>query len=162
MARTLFFRMLLRKFSEITNNKLIFSHYDIFYYYKYFFFHSASWFFFNHRQKSQSKQEQCSLCCTSPCFLVLLYTHYGPLKCFSTYFCKLKEIGVLRPIFPDCVISCNYDLGFSTMRQYKNVNEQQSLEQCHGNINKCHMWKYWFQSVMWWSRGFNYLKFLVT
>ena len=21
------------------------------------------------------------------------------------------------------------------MRQYKNVNEQQSLEQCHGNIN---------------------------
>ena len=27
----------------------------------------------------------------------------------STYFRKLKEIGVLRPIFPDYVISCDYD-----------------------------------------------------
>ena len=41
---------------------------------------------------------------------VLLYTHYGPLQCFSTYFRKLKEIGVLRPIFPDYVISCDYVL----------------------------------------------------
>ena len=24
------------------------------------------------------------------------------LQCFSTYFRQLKEIGVLRPIFPDC------------------------------------------------------------
>ena len=39
----------------------------------------------------------------------MLYTHYGPLQCFSTYFRKLKEIGVLRPIFPDYVISCDYD-----------------------------------------------------
>ena len=39
----------------------------------------------------------------------LLCTHYGPLQCFSTYFRKLKEIGVLRPIFPDYVISCDYD-----------------------------------------------------
>ena len=31
MARTLFFRMVLRKFSEITNNKPIFSQYNIFY-----------------------------------------------------------------------------------------------------------------------------------
>ena len=23
------------------------------------------------------------MCCSSPCFLVLLYTHYGPLQCFS-------------------------------------------------------------------------------
>ena len=51
MARTLLFRMVLRKFSEITNN--------------------------------------------------------GLLQCFSLYFCKLKEIGVLRPIFPDYVISCD-------------------------------------------------------
>ena len=57
---------------------------------------------------SQSNQEQCSLCCSSPCFRVLLCTHYGPLQCFSTYFRKLKEIGVLRPIFPDYVISCDY------------------------------------------------------
>ena len=38
----------------------------------------------------------------------MLCTHYGPLQCFSTYFRKLKEIEVLRPIFPDYVISCNY------------------------------------------------------
>ena len=31
------------------------------------------------------------------------------LQCFSTYFRKLQEIGVLRPIFPDYVISCDYD-----------------------------------------------------
>ena len=38
MARTLFFRMVLRKFSEIINNKPIFSQYNIFYNYEYFFF----------------------------------------------------------------------------------------------------------------------------
>ena len=48
------------------------------------------------------------VCCSSPCFLVLLCTHYGPLQCFSTYFRKLKEIGVLRPVFPDYVISCDF------------------------------------------------------
>ena len=63
---------------------------------------------FDHRQRSQSNQEQCSMCCSSPCFRVLLCTHYGPLHCFSTYFRKLKEIGVLRPIFPDYVIFCDY------------------------------------------------------
>ena len=110
MARTLFFRMVLRKFSEITNNKPIFSQYNIFYNYEYFFFQSAFWSLFNHCQRSQSNQEQCSLCCSSPCFLVLPCTLYGPLQCFSTYFCKLKEIGVLRPIFPDYVISCDYDV----------------------------------------------------
>ena len=31
------------------------------------------------------------------------------MQCFSTYFRKLKEIGVLRPLFPDYVISCDYD-----------------------------------------------------
>ena len=46
-------------------------------------------------KKSQSNQEQC--------FHVLLCTHYEPLQCFSTYFRKFKEIGVLRPIFPDYV-----------------------------------------------------------
>ena len=38
MAITLFFRIVLRKFSEITNNKPIFSQCNIFYKYKYFFF----------------------------------------------------------------------------------------------------------------------------
>ena len=109
MARTLFFRMVFRKFSEITKNKPIFSQYNIFYNYKYFFFQSAFWSLFNHCQRSQLNQEQCSMCCSSPCFLVLLCTHYGSLQCFSTYFLKLKEIGVLRSIFADYFISCDYD-----------------------------------------------------
>ena len=105
MARTLFFRMVLKKFSETTNNQ--FSVSKIFFTI-YFFLQSAFWSLFNHCQRSQSNQKQCSLCCSSPCFLVLLCTHYGPLQCFSTYFRKLKEIGVLWPIFPDYVISCDY------------------------------------------------------
>ena len=73
------------------------------------FIQPAFWSFFNHCQRSQSNQEQCSLCCNSPCFRVLLCTHYEPLQCFSTSFRKLKEIGVLRPLLPDYVISCGYD-----------------------------------------------------
>ena len=101
--------MALRKLSEITNNKPIFSQCNIFYIYEYFFFQSAFWSLFNHHQRSQSNQKQCSLCCCSPCFCVLLCTHCGPLQCFSKYFRKLKEIGVLRPIFPDYVFSCDYE-----------------------------------------------------
>ena len=108
MARTLFFHMVLRKLSEITNNKPIFSQYNIFYNYEYFFFQSVFWSLFSQRQRSQSNKEQGSLSCSSPCFRVLLCTHYGPLQCFSTYFRKLKEIRVLRPIFPDYDISCDY------------------------------------------------------
>ena len=98
MARTLFFRMAFRKFSEITKNKPIFSQHNIFYNYEYFFFQFAFWSLFSHRQRSQSNQEQCSLRCRSTCFCVLLCTHYGPLQCSSTYFRKIKEIGVLRPM----------------------------------------------------------------
>ena len=115
MTRTLFFHIVLRKFSEITNNKPIFSQYNIFYNYEYFFFQSAFWSLFNHHQRSQSNQKQCNLCCGSPCFCVLLCTHYGALQCFSTYFRELKEIGVLRPKFPDYVIS--YDYGFGIDRK---------------------------------------------
>ena len=63
---------------------------------------------FQSSPKSQSNQEQCSRCCSSPCFRVLLCTPYGPLQYFSTYFRKLKEIGVLRPVFPDYVVYCDY------------------------------------------------------
>ena len=96
MTRKLLFRKMLRKFSEITQNKPIFSQYNIFYNYKYFFFQSAFWFLLNHHQWSQS-----NLCCGRTYFCVKLCTHYGPLQCFSTYFRKLKQIGVLQPIFPD-------------------------------------------------------------
>ena len=94
--------MVLRKFSKITNNKLVFSQYNIFYNYEYVFFQSAFWSLFNQRQRSKSNQVKFSLCCGSAFLRVLLCTHYGPLQCFSTYFRKFKEIGVLWPILPDC------------------------------------------------------------
>ena len=103
MARTLFFRMVLRNFSKITNNKPIFTQYNIFYNYEYFFFQSGFDLFLIINKKSQSNQEQCNLCC------VLLCTHYGLLQCFSTYFRNLEGIGVLRPIYPDYASSCDYD-----------------------------------------------------
>ena len=74
--------------------------------------------FFNHCRKSQSNQEQCSLCCSLPCFLVLLCSYYGPLQCFSTYFRKSKRIGVLQPIFLDCAISCDFGAMFLSGRSY--------------------------------------------
>ena len=86
MARTSFVRMVFRKSPAIIKNKPIFSQYNFFYNYEYFFFQSAFWSLFNHRQRSQSNQKQCSLCCSSPCFLVLLPTHYGPLHAFQHIF----------------------------------------------------------------------------
>ena len=128
MART-FFHMVLRKFSEMTNNKPNFSHCHIFYNYKYFFFQSAFWSLFNHRQRSESNQEQCSLCCCSPCFLVLLCTHYGLLQGFSTNFHKLKEIAVLRSIFPDYVISCDYGQIEHIKKQKENIDKKHRQKQ---------------------------------
>ena len=79
------------------------------------------------------------MCCSSLCFRVLLCTHYGPLQCFSTYFRKLKEIGVLRPIFPDYVNSCDYDLTvYITQEQ-----EFYQLRGLHWKTNssmKLHFW----------------------
>ena len=90
--------MIFRKFSEINCYWPNFNQYNIFYHYKYFFFQSVFWSLFNHRQRSQSNKEQCSLCCSSPCFLVLFCTHCGWLQCLSTYFWKWKESRVLPPI----------------------------------------------------------------
>ena len=121
--------MVLRKFSEITNNKTIFSQPSAQYFWQLwiFPFQASFWSLFNRRQRSQSNQEQCSLCCSSPCFLVLLCTHYRPLQCFSTYFHKSKEIGVLRPILPDYVISisCGCD---GTIRFFFHI--------CHNEVIK--------------------------
>ena len=108
MARTLFFRMVLRKFSEITNNKSIFSQYNIFCKYKYFFFQSAFSSLFNHRQKIQSNEEQCTVLWLALFSCFALHS-LRPVAMLSAYFRKLKEIGVLRPIFPDYVISCDYE-----------------------------------------------------
>ena len=40
-----------------------------------------------------------SVCCSSPCFCVLLCTDYGSLQCFLTYFQKLIEIGFYGQYF---------------------------------------------------------------
>ena len=50
------------------------------------------------------------MCGSSPCFRVLLCTHYENSQCVSTYFRKLKEIGVLPSIFRDYAIACDYGL----------------------------------------------------
>ena len=62
------------------------------------------------KEVNQIRNLWCNVVCvvTRLVFLFLLCTHYGQLQCFSTYFYKLKEIGVLRPKFPDYVISCDY------------------------------------------------------
>ena len=50
------------------------------------------------------------MCCSSPCFCILLCTHYEPFQCLPTaYFSQLKEIGVLRLIFSDYIISRDCD-----------------------------------------------------
>ena len=59
------------------------------------------------------------MCCSWPCFLVLLCTHYGPLQGFSTKFRKLKEIGVLRPRFPDYVIFWYYGCKGKLISNYR-------------------------------------------
>ena len=91
---------------SLTTNKLLVST-IILNKYKYFFLQSAFWLLFNYSQKRKLNRKQCSLCCSLLCFYILLCTHYEP----STYFGKLKEIEVLRPISSDYVIS--YDLSLS-------------------------------------------------
>ena len=94
--------MVLKKFSEIINYKPIFGQYNIFNKYKYFFFQSAFWSLFNHWQKSQSNQEQCSLCSSSPFFswfavhsrpaVALLFNIFSKVKrnwSFTDYFSRL-------------------------------------------------------------------------
>ena len=122
MARTLFFVWSLGSSQKLLTTNSIFISCNIFYNHEYFFFQSAFWSLFNHRQRSQSKQKQCSLCCGSPCFRVLLCTHYGLLQCFLTCFRKLKQIGVLRPIFPDYVFSCNYDQTYQNFLKISWIN----------------------------------------
>ena len=92
MARTLFFRMVLRKFMENTNNKSIFSQRNIFHKYKCFFFQSVFWSLFNHRQKGQSNQEQCSLY-----FHVLLCSHCGRYNTFQHIFVNQKKSEYFGP-----------------------------------------------------------------
>ena len=132
MARTLFFVWSLGSSQKLLTTNSIFISCNIFYNHEYFFFQSAFWSLFNHRQRSQSNQEWCSLCCSWPCFLVLLCTHDGSLQCISTCFLKLKRTGALRPRpFPDYVISCDYDFTVAFLLMRKTWNDQFS-----GNVGE--------------------------
>ena len=102
--------MVRRKYIEDAINEAFFARHNIFYKYKCFIFQPMFWSIFNHCQKGQSNQEQCSLCCSSSCFCVLLCTYYGPLQCISTNFRKSKETEVLRSIFLDNVINVLWSL----------------------------------------------------
>ena len=84
--------------------------------YKYVLFQSVFWSIIV--KKCQLNQEQSSLRCSLPCFLVLLCSCYELLQCFSTYFRKSKEIGVLQSRFPDCIISCIFGEMFLSVRLY--------------------------------------------
>ena len=97
MARTLFFQMVVRKSSEITNSKPIFSQYNIFFTIMNISFSSLRFDLFSIITKKMNQIRNNVVC--SVARLVLLCTHYRPLQYFSTYLRKLKEIRVLRSIF---------------------------------------------------------------
>ena len=77
-------------------------------------------------------------------------THYWLLQCFSTYFHKLKEIGVLLPIFPDYVISRDYGKNLFNAKVFTQIfrlllelfimtvysHKKESLKTLVGMINK--------------------------
>ena len=83
----------------LTTNQFLFS--TIFFTIMNISFFSLRFDLFSITAKDVNQIRNNVVCCSSSCFLVLLSTHYGPLQCFSTHFRKLKEIGVLRPIFSD-------------------------------------------------------------
>ena len=95
MSETLFFHIGRKKFMENVNIKPSFSQYLV----TIFFFQSVFWSHFNHHQKSQPGQKQC-ICGVTCLAFVFCCALYEPLKS--------KEIGVLRPIFSDFVVSCDY------------------------------------------------------
>ena len=88
MAKTLFLRMVFRKFFR----QLFFTIMNI-------SFFSLRFDLFSIIAKEVNQIRNNVVRVVACLASVLLYTHYGPLECFSTYFRKLKEIGVLRPIF---------------------------------------------------------------
>ena len=92
MARILFFRMVLRKLSEITTNKPVST---IFFTIMNISFFSLPFDLLSIIARKSGAMQSVFV------FLFLLCTHFGSLQCFSTYFRKLKKVGVLRPIFPE-------------------------------------------------------------
>ena len=133
MAITLFFCMVLRKFSEITNNKLIFSQYNIFCKYKYFFFQYSFWSLFNHCEKVNQIRNYVVLCCSSPCFRVLLCTHYGPLPVHI--FGHKKKSEFYGPYFQTMLFFVTM---ISGAIHSNNISEIKILSEYFRNMYPCH------------------------
>ena len=120
MARTLFFCMALRKSSEISNNKPIFSQYNIFY--NYISFSSVRFDIFSIIAKEVNQIRNNVV---SPCFLVLLQTHYWPLQCFSAYFRELREIGathISRLLFLVTMVTARHISWANTSKGYTKIS----------------------------------------
>ena len=98
--------MALRKFSEITNSKPIFSQYNIFSTKKYSFFQFDLTSFQSLPKKPIKPETMQSVLQLAlfPCFVV---HSLRAVTMLFQYFRTLKEIGVSRSVFPDYVISCD-------------------------------------------------------
>ena len=93
--------MVLRKLSKITNNKPVLIS-TIFFTVMSISFFSLRFDLFSIIAKEVNQIRNNVVCVVARiCFRALLCTQYGPLICLSIYFRKLKEIRVLRFIFPD-------------------------------------------------------------
>ena len=110
MAKTLFFCMVFRKFSEIINNKPIFSQY-IFFTIKNISFFNLRFDLFSIIAKEVNQIRNNVVCVVARLvFLFCCALTTGCCNAFQHIFPKSKEIGVFRPIFPVYVISCDYDI----------------------------------------------------
>ena len=106
MTRALFFCIVLRKFLEIkiTNNKLIFSQCNIF-----ISFFDPRFDLFSIIAKKVNQIRNNVVCVVAR--LVFVFCCALTTDCcnaFQHIFVKVKEVGVLQPIFPDYIISCDY------------------------------------------------------
>ena len=94
MAKTLLFRTVLRKLMGNTT-KLIFSQSAQWFSQNISFFNLLSDLFSIIAKKNQSNKDQYRPCSNSPCFRILLCTHYGCCNVFQRIFGKSKEMGIL-------------------------------------------------------------------
>ena len=92
---------------ENTYSNLIFNQYKIFHKNKYFLFQSIFRSLFNHLQKiNQISNNVCAIYVGASSFLyIVVHSIRGRCNVFQCISGKLKEIGVLRPIFLEYVIS---------------------------------------------------------
>ena len=112
MARTLFFRMVLRKFLEIANKKPIFNQYNIFYNYEYFFFQSAFWSLFNHCQRINQIRKNVVRVIARLVFLFCCTLTTGRCNAFQTpqnHWLNVCLMKILKSIVTKNSVVCFYN-----------------------------------------------------